>query len=70
MKKFVAIIKLAVVLPAIMMAVSCGGPNDDKGGMSTENSNGEGALDTSRQTPSEGGRVDTSTSGTGRGEIQ
>ena len=70
MKKLRAIIKLAVVAPLIMAAVSCGSPNDDKGGMDQENSNGEGALDSSRQTPAEGGRVDTSTTGTGRGEIQ
>ncbi|MDB5190530.1 MAG: hypothetical protein JWQ96_93 [Segetibacter sp.] len=69
MKKFITILKLSIVLPAIMLAASCG-PNDDKGGMDTENSQGEGALDTSRQTPAEGGRVDTSTTGTGRGEIQ
>lgn len=46
MKKF-KIASTALFASALLTFASCG-PNDDKGGMDEKNSEGEGAIDTSR----------------------
>lgn len=40
-----------LLVAASVAVISCGGPNDNKGGMDTENSSGEGAVDSSRLAP-------------------
>jgi hypothetical protein len=38
---------MALIIAASLTVYSCG-PNDDKGGMDQKNSNGEGAIDSTR----------------------
>lgn len=40
----------ALLIVLTTSAYGCGGPNDDKGGMSEKNSDGEGAIDSTRLT--------------------
>jgi len=39
---------LALITAAGIFMYGCGGPNDDKGSMDQKNSNGEGAVDSTR----------------------
>lgn len=41
---------LALLVALCFTIYSCGGPNDDKGGMDEKNSSGEGAIDSTRLT--------------------
>jgi len=41
---------LTLLVALSITIYSCGGPNDNKGGMAQDNSNGEGAIDSTRLT--------------------
>jgi hypothetical protein len=41
---------VAFLVVSVMSLYSCGGPNDNKGSMDEKNSNGEGAIDSTRIT--------------------